>query len=130
MTTATVLAAELARSRLNATIGELTQLLYRSADSTLMRESRDCSISLLSDRGEALVDRPGPFHGSSYNYLVKRVLERYSDLAPGDVFVAPAHSTLRLDNPDAQGALIWATTSVGLSAKMADGSEVSPPWAN
>ncbi|GIH17782.1 hydantoinase B/oxoprolinase family protein [Rugosimonospora africana] len=87
MTTATVLAAELARSRLNATIGELTQLLYRSAYSTLMRESRDCSISLLSDRGEALVDRPGPFHGSSYNYLVKRVLERYDDLAPGDVFM-------------------------------------------
>lgn len=55
---------------------------------------------------------------------------RESALAPGDVLVAPAHRTLRLDNPDAQEALIWATTSVGLSARMADGSEVSPPWAN
>ncbi|GAA5199987.1 hydantoinase B/oxoprolinase family protein [Rugosimonospora acidiphila] len=87
MTTATVLAAELTRSRLSATIGELTQLLYRSAYSTLMRESRDCSISLLSEKGEVLVDRPGPFHGSSYNYLIRRVIERYDDLAPGDVFM-------------------------------------------
>jgi N-methylhydantoinase B len=88
MTTATVLDVELARSRLSATVGELTHLLYRSAYSTLMRESRDCSFSLLSHRGEVLVDRPGPFHGSSYHYLVARILERFSDsIAPGDVFM-------------------------------------------
>ena len=55
---------------------------------------------------------------------------RESTLSPGDVLVAPAHSLLRLDNPDAQEALIWAVTSIGLSAELADGSEVSPPWAN
>lgn len=89
MAAATVLATELARSRLTATIGELTQLLYRSAYSTLMRESRDCSISLLSAEGDVLVDPPGPFHGSSYHYLVRRVLERYgNDLAANDVFMS------------------------------------------
>jgi len=51
-------------------------------------------------------------------------------VAPGDVVVAPAGSLLRLDNPDAQEALIWASTSVGLTAQLADGSEVRPPWAN
>jgi N-methylhydantoinase B len=89
MAAAFVLAAELARSRLTATIGELTQLLYRSAYSTLMRESRDCSISLLSADGDVLVDPPGPFHGSSYHYLIRRTRERYGDdLTPGDVFIS------------------------------------------
>jgi N-methylhydantoinase B len=88
MTTATALDVELTRSRLAATVGELTHLLYRSAYSTLMRESRDCSFSLLSHRGEVLVDRPGPFHGSSYHYLVERLLERFGDsIAPGDVYM-------------------------------------------
>lgn len=88
MAAASVLAAELTRSRLTSTIGELTQLLYRSAYSTLMRESRDCSISLLSADGDVLVDPPGPFHGSSYHYLIRRTLERFGgDLAPGDVFM-------------------------------------------
>jgi N-methylhydantoinase B len=89
MAASSVLAAELTRSRLTATIGELTQLLYRSAYSTLMRESRDCSISLTSADGDVLVDPPGPFHGSSYHYLIRRTLERYGDdLAPGDVFMS------------------------------------------
>lgn len=88
MAAASVLATELTRSRLTATIGELTQLLYRSAYSTLMRESRDCSFSLLSPGGDVLVDPPGPFHGSSYHYLVRRVLERYgNDIAAGDVYM-------------------------------------------
>lgn len=50
-------------------------------------------------------------------------------LAPGDVAVAPAGSTLRLDNPGAHDALIWATTSTGLSAQLPDGTEITPPWA-
>jgi N-methylhydantoinase B len=89
MITASALQVELARSRLTATIAELTRLLYRSAYSTLMRESRDCSITLMSARGAVLVDGPDPFHGSSYHYLIARVLERYGhELGPGDVFVS------------------------------------------
>jgi quercetin dioxygenase-like cupin family protein len=53
-----------------------------------------------------------------------------SALAPGDVAIAPAGSLLRLDNPGDRDALIWATTSTGLEAEMADGTAVSPPWAN
>jgi N-methylhydantoinase B len=88
VTRASALQVELARSRLSATIGELTRLLYRSAYSTLMRESRDCSITVTSPRGELLVDDPDPFHGSSYHYLIERVLDRYGDsIAAGDVFM-------------------------------------------
>lgn len=89
MTEPTALQTELTRSRLSATIAELARLLHRSAYSTLMRESRDCSITLMSPGGEILVDDPDPFHGSSYHYLVARVIERFAGtIAPGDVFVS------------------------------------------
>lgn len=52
-----------------------------------------------------------------------------TDLAPGDVLVAPAGSLLKAENPGSQDATLWVTTSTGLSATLADGSELSPPWA-
>jgi quercetin dioxygenase-like cupin family protein len=51
-------------------------------------------------------------------------------LRTGDVLIAPAGSLLRLDNPGDGDALIWAASGIGLSARLPDGSEVSPPWAN
>lgn len=50
-------------------------------------------------------------------------------LAPGDVLVAPAGSLLRVDNPGSQDADLWVTAGAGLSARLADGSELTPPWA-
>jgi quercetin dioxygenase-like cupin family protein len=50
-------------------------------------------------------------------------------LAAGDVVVAPAGSLLRVDNPGSQDADLWVTTGAGLSARLADGSTLSPPWA-
>ena len=50
-------------------------------------------------------------------------------LAPGDVVLIPANSELRLDGGTA-GATAWVTTTPGLEAVMADGSRVTPPWAN
>ncbi len=83
-----VLAIELTRSRLSATINEMTHLLHRSAYSTLMRESRDCSFTLLAPTGEVVVNGSGPFHGSSYRYLAQAILKRYPDLKAGDVYVS------------------------------------------
>jgi N-methylhydantoinase B len=127
MATVSVLAAELARSRLTATIGELTQLLYRSAYSTLMRESRDCSISLLSADGQVLVDPPGPFHGASYHYLVGRTLERYGDdLAPGDVFMTNHPYDAGVPHTPDLGVVVPAFvdgTLVGFSASIAHKSD-------
>ena len=53
-----------------------------------------------------------------------------ADLAAGDVVVAPAGSLLKVENPGQQEpANIWVTTSVGLSATLPDGSQMTPPWA-
>jgi quercetin dioxygenase-like cupin family protein len=51
-------------------------------------------------------------------------------LAPGDVAVARAGSSLGLFNPTEEPATMWVTTSMGLEATLADGSRIAPPWAN
>ncbi|KJK58030.1 cupin domain-containing protein [Saccharothrix sp. ST-888] len=51
-------------------------------------------------------------------------------LSPGDTVIAPAGTRLKVDNPGEQAAHAWVTTSAGLQARMADGSVLTPPWAN
>jgi quercetin dioxygenase-like cupin family protein len=51
-----------------------------------------------------------------------------ADLEVGDVAVAPPGSTIGVDNIGDETASMWVTTSVGLRATMADGSELAPPW--
>ena len=51
------------------------------------------------------------------------------DLTAGDVLIANPGSALRVDNHSDGPAHIWATTSVGLEAVMADGTRIRPPWA-
>ncbi|SRR6266545_1325080 len=53
-----------------------------------------------------------------------------AELAAGDAAVAPAGSALAGDNPTDKPAQIWTTTRVGLNSKLADGSIITPPWAN
>jgi quercetin dioxygenase-like cupin family protein len=49
-------------------------------------------------------------------------------LETGDVVFAAAGSSVRLDNDGDLAAELWVTTSVGLTAQMADGTEIVPPW--
>lgn len=49
-------------------------------------------------------------------------------LGEGSVVVAHAGSEVRLDNHASTVAELWVTTSVGLTAQLADGTTVSPPW--
>ncbi|UWE09165.1 cupin domain-containing protein [Actinacidiphila bryophytorum] len=51
-------------------------------------------------------------------------------LGEGDVAIAPAGSTLDVANPTEEPARMWVTTSVGLTATLPDGSQISPPWAS
>lgn len=44
--------------------------------------------------------------------------------------IVNAGSTLGVENPTEHTAISWVTTSVGLTAEMADGSLLTPPWAN
>lgn len=53
-----------------------------------------------------------------------------ADLAAGDTLIVNAGSTLAVENPTDQTALTWVTTSVGLTAELADGTVLTPPWAN
>ncbi|AUG77561.1 cupin [Kitasatospora sp. MMS16-BH015] len=53
-----------------------------------------------------------------------------ADLVAGDAAVAPAGSTLSVENPLDEPARLWVTTEIGLSATLADGTVLTPPWAN
>jgi quercetin dioxygenase-like cupin family protein len=53
---------------------------------------------------------------------------RTSALHHGDVVLVPAGSELRVDAGPA-GARAWVTSTPGLEAVTADGTRISPPWA-
>ncbi|MFF9606730.1 cupin domain-containing protein [Streptomyces sp. NPDC014684] len=48
----------------------------------------------------------------------------------GDTVIVGAGATLAVENPTDHTALSWVTTSVGLTARLADGTVITPPWAN
>jgi quercetin dioxygenase-like cupin family protein len=51
-----------------------------------------------------------------------------STVRAGDVAVLPTGATVRVDNAGDEPATAWVTTSVGLEARLADGSRIVPPW--
>jgi mannose-6-phosphate isomerase-like protein (cupin superfamily) len=51
------------------------------------------------------------------------------DAQPGDVVVAPAGSLISIEVLGDKDSIIWVTTSLGLTARLPDGSEIAPPWA-
>lgn len=72
--------AERLRSKLDAACQELKHLLVRSAYSTLLRETRDCSIVLLGPNGEAVVD------GLDRSVFIQNLLARFEP-TEGDIFI-------------------------------------------
>lgn len=52
------------------------------------------------------------------------------EMQPSDVALFPVGASVKVDNPAPVPAGAWVTTSVGLTAEMADGSRISPPWAS
>ncbi|MCL7430273.1 cupin domain-containing protein [Streptomyces sp. YS415] len=53
-----------------------------------------------------------------------------TDIAAGDTLIINPGATLAVENPTDQTALTWVTTSIGLTADLADGTRLAPPWAN
>ena len=51
------------------------------------------------------------------------------DAGSGDVVVAPAGSLLGIEALGDQDSTIWVSTGLGLTAKLPDGTEFAPPWA-
>jgi len=48
----------------------------------------------------------------------------------GDVVLVPAGAEFRLDVLGDEPLRAWVTTTTGLSATLADGSTITPPWAS
>ncbi|MCT7355568.1 cupin domain-containing protein [Streptomyces sp. 15-116A] len=51
-------------------------------------------------------------------------------ISAGDTVIINTGSTFAVTNPTDHPATTWVTTSVGLEAKLADGTRITPPWAN
>ncbi|GAB2544663.1 cupin domain-containing protein [Nocardia heshunensis] len=51
-------------------------------------------------------------------------------LAAGDAAVAPAGSTIRLDNPADSPAEVLVNAPVGFTGELLDGTVITPPWVN
>ncbi|MFK4148313.1 cupin domain-containing protein [Streptomyces sp. NPDC004065] len=48
----------------------------------------------------------------------------------GDTVIVHRGATLAVENPTDRTAVTWVTTSTGLRARLADGTVLTPPWAN
>ena len=53
-----------------------------------------------------------------------------AELAAGDTAVVPAGARFAVDNVGDRIATAWVSTGVGLTATLADGTVMAPPWAN
>ncbi|MEU3946862.1 cupin domain-containing protein [Streptomyces sp. NPDC029526] len=51
-------------------------------------------------------------------------------ITAGDTVIVNPGTTLAVENPTAHPAAAWVTTSRGLRATLADGTRLTPPWAN
>ncbi|CAL9273176.1 MULTISPECIES: cupin domain-containing protein [Streptomyces] len=55
---------------------------------------------------------------------------RTERVTAGDTVIVNPGATLAVENPTDRTATSWVTTSVGLTAELADGTVLTPPWAN
>jgi quercetin dioxygenase-like cupin family protein len=55
---------------------------------------------------------------------------RTERVTAGDTVIIDRGATLAVENPTDRTATSWVTTSVGLEAELADGTLLTPPWAN
>ncbi|MGW1998284.1 cupin domain-containing protein [Embleya sp. NPDC001921] len=96
------------------------------------------SRDLAAWRGEIPAGTVGPAHVISHEetfYVLSGRLRftiggESAELGVGDAAVAPAGSELAVANTTDRPAHMWVTTRVGLSAELADGSTITPPWTH
>ena len=71
-------------------VDEMNVLLARSAYSTLMRESRDCSYEFLDSEGRLLGPPGSIIHGYSFQHFIRSVWRVYGrdDIKPGDIYIS------------------------------------------
>ncbi|MGI5199251.1 cupin domain-containing protein [Streptomyces sp. CA-288835] len=99
---------------------------------------RTGSKELCAWRGEIPAGTQAPAHTVNreeiFHLLEGELLitldDRTERIAPGDTVIINPGTTLRVENPTDRTAVSWVTTSIGLEAELADGSRITPPWAN
>ncbi|MEU8586381.1 cupin domain-containing protein [Streptomyces sp. NPDC048664] len=74
------------------------------------------------------VTREEVFHLLSGELLVT-LDGRTERIAAGDTVIVNAGTLFGVENPTAETAVSWVTTSLGLEAELADGTRITPPWA-
>lgn len=80
---------EIIRTKFQSMVDEMNVLLARSAYSTIMRESRDCSYEFLDARGRLLVPPGDLIHGYSFQHFLESVWRVYgNDIQPGDIYIS------------------------------------------
>lgn len=75
------------------------------------------------------VDREEIFHLLSGDLLIT-LDGRTEPVTAGDTVIVNPGTALGIENASGQPATAWVTTSVGLRAELADGTVLTPPWAN
>ena len=81
---------EIIRTKFQSMVDEMNVLLARSAYSTLMRESRDCSYEFLDAEGRLLGPPGSIIHGYSFQHFIRSVWRVYGrdDIKPGDIYIS------------------------------------------
>ncbi|MGX1121544.1 quercetin dioxygenase-like cupin family protein [Streptomyces ambofaciens] len=75
------------------------------------------------------VDREEIFHLLTGELLIT-LDGRAERVTAGDTVIINPGATLAVENPTDRPAASWVTTSVGLTTELADGTRLTPPWAN
>ncbi|TQJ87062.1 cupin domain-containing protein [Streptomyces sp. SLBN-31] len=99
---------------------------------------RTGSKELCAWRGEIPPGTRAPAHTVSreeiFHLLVGELVvtldDRTDRITAGDTLIVSPGATLTVENPTDQTAISWVTTSIGLEAELADGTRLTPPWAN
>ncbi|MFQ6143570.1 cupin domain-containing protein [Streptomyces seoulensis] len=99
---------------------------------------RTGSRELCAWRGEILAGTRAPAHTVSHEEifhlldgeLLITLDGRTERVMAGDTLIVHAGATLTVENHADRTAVSWVTAPVGLRARLADGTVLSPPWAN
>lgn len=75
------------------------------------------------------VDREEIFHLLDGELLI--ILDgRTERVVAGDTVIVTPGAAFGVENPTDRTAVSWVTTTIGLEAELADGTRLTPPWAN
>jgi quercetin dioxygenase-like cupin family protein len=96
------------------------------------------SKELCAWRGEIPAGTKAPLHTVNHEEIL-HILEgelvitldgRTERVTAGDTLIINPGATFGAENPTDRTVVTWVTTSIGLTAELADGTRIVAPWAN